>query len=86
MSDDDNPNTVDQPYRLPALFSADMPILIDQGIGIAENLASGLKADTMLGLVDPVLVLIPFKLHAAPPQACNDKYVATNPQPFKPAA
>ena len=64
MRDDDDLNAIGQPGDLPTLFAIDMPVLNKHGKNIKEDATRRLEPNAVLGLVDLILLVVPFKFHA----------------------
>jgi len=67
MSDHYYFQPVDECCHLPSLFALDMSILLKNRIWIPKGILGQREIDVVLGVVDPVLILIPFEPHALPP-------------------
>lgn len=67
MNDHEDRSELPHAQCLPTFLAINELVKLGQFIGIVKNFNGNLEAEAVLGLVDPILIFVPFEVHAQPP-------------------
>jgi len=67
MSNYDNADRGNEPRNIPAFFTIDISIEIENCIWISKSRSRYLESEAMLGEIGPPLGIVPLEFHASPP-------------------